>query len=140
MASVRRALERDLEALHPLLEQLLPAELARRRTVWPEALTRDGYAAWIAEIDGQAAGFVDLYVLPDVGHGRNIALINTLVVGAGFRRRGVGKSLLQETIAHCRRLDVVELHLWTDWDNAPAIALYERIGFVKRSLLMEFEM
>lgn len=140
MASVRRAIDRDLEALHPLIDQLLPAELARRQTIWPEALAREGYAAWIAEIDGQAAGFVDLYVLPDVGHGRNIGLINTLVVGAGFRRRGVGESLLQETIAHCRRHDVVELHLWTDWNNAPAIALYERIGFAKRSLLMELEM
>ena len=140
MASVRRAIERDLEALHPLLDQLLPAEMTRRQAIWPEALARDGYAAWIAEVDGHAAGFVDLYVLPDVGHGRNIGLINTLVVDAGYRRRGIGASLLNEAAAHCRRHDVVELHVWTDSDNTRALALYERTGFAQRAVLLEREM
>jgi ribosomal protein S18 acetylase RimI-like enzyme len=140
MTRIRRAVEADLEAVHRLLDQLIPAALEARRGIWRETLVRDDYTAWIAEIGGEGAGFVDLYVFPDVGHGRKIGLINNLIVDARFRRRGVGGSLLKEAIACCRQHDVIELHLWTDADNAPALGLYERAGFVRRAVVMELEM
>lgn len=140
MTQIRRVVERDLELVHRLLEQLMPASSGLREAIWAPMLARQDYAAWIAEIDGRPAGFIDLYVLPDLGHGRNIALINNLVVDEAFRRRGLGEALLNETVAHCRVHDVIELHLWTDFDNTRALALYERCGFVRRSLLMELEL
>jgi ribosomal protein S18 acetylase RimI-like enzyme len=137
---VRRAVESDLKAIHPLLEELVPAELGQRRATWTEALADEGYAAWVAEIDSTPAGFLDLVLLPDVAHGGTIGLIHNLAVDARFRGREVGESLLRAAIDHCRRHGVVELHLWTDFDNARAIRLYERLGFARRAVLMELRM
>jgi ribosomal protein S18 acetylase RimI-like enzyme len=139
MARVRRVTQNDFQVVHRLLDQLMPAALELRRAVWRDTLVRDDYTAWIAEIGGEGAGFVDLYVFPDVGHGRNIGLINNLIVDARFRRRGVGEGLLKEAMACGRQHDVIELHLWTDADNAPALGLYERTGFTRRAVLMELE-
>lgn len=140
MAQIRRAVDQDFEAAHRLLEQLMPAPSNLRHAIWSRTLAHQGYAAWIAEVDGRPAGFIDLYVFPDIGHGRDIGLINNLVVGEEFRRRGLGEALLDETVGYCRARDVVQLHLWTDFDNAGALALYARRGFVRRSLLMELEL
>jgi len=136
---VRRATESDLEAIHPLLEELVPAESGRSRAAWSEALTKDGYAAWIAEVDGAPAGFIDLLLFHDVAHGATVGLINNLVVDARFRGRGLGASLLGEAIHHGRREGAVEVHVWTDFENAPAIGLYERLGFARRALLLELQ-
>ena len=140
MARIRRAVENDLDGIHRLLEQRSPAEFERRRAVWRESLAREGYAAWIAEIDDQAAGFIDLYLFPDVSHSRTIGLVNNLFVDERYRRRGLGDRLLKETIAHCRRHDTVELHVWTDADNAAALGLYEGAGFARRAVLLELPM
>ena len=137
---IRRAVEHDLEAVHRLLDQLMPAALERRRAVWRDTLAQDAYAAWIAEIDDRAAGFVDLYLFPDIGHGRAIGLVNNLIVDERFRRRGLADGLLKETIAHCRRHNAVELHVWTGTDNAPALRLYEGAGFARRAVLLERQM
>ena len=136
---VRRAVESDLEAIHPLLEQRTGAGLNRRRMMWREALGLPGYAAWIAEVDGRPVGFIDLFVFPDVSPGRKIGLINNLIVDARVRGRGLGRGLLREAIAQCRKERAVELHVWTAQDNTPAIALYKRLGFVDRALLLELQ-
>jgi N-acetylglutamate synthase-like GNAT family acetyltransferase len=84
---VRRAVETDLEAIHPLLEQLMQTELDRRHMMWSESLEDAGYAAWIAEADGKPVGFVDLLVFPDVAHGSKIGLISNLIIDERFRGR-----------------------------------------------------
>lgn len=137
---IRRAIEGDLTAIHPLLEQLVPAELSRRGATWSEALTKEGYAAWVAEVDRTPAGFIDLLLFPDMAHGAKVGLINNLVVDARFRDRGLGESLLREAIHHCREQGAVELHVWTNIHNARAIGLYEHLGFVSRALLLELQM
>lgn len=137
---VRRAVESDLTAIHPLLEELVPAALGRRGATWNEALTKEGYAAWVAEVDRTPAGFIDLLLFPDMAHGAKVGLINNLVVDARFRGRGLGESLLREAIHHCREQGAVELHVWTNIHNARAIGLYEHLGFVSRALLLELQM
>lgn len=54
-----------------------------------------------------------------------------LMVAAGHRRRGVGRALLEQAVAWARdsRVRKLELHVFPH--NAPAIALYERFGFVR---------
>jgi len=134
---IRRVIEHDIEAVHPLLEQLMPAELNRRRTAWSEAVKNEGYAAWVAEEDGTPVGFIDLFLFPDVAHGSEIGLINNLVVDTRFRGRGFGESLLREAIHHCQQQGVAELHVWTDPDNTPAIELYKKLRFLGRARLLE---
>jgi ribosomal protein S18 acetylase RimI-like enzyme len=140
MSRIRRAVESDLQAVHRLVEQLGPAALERRQAMWQETLAQDGYAAWIAEADDRAAGFIDVYVFQDISHGAKIGLVNNLVVDARFRRRGLGDGLLKEAIAYCREHRAVELHVWTEPDNVPALRLYGGTGFARRAVLLELKM
>ena len=135
--SVRPAVEGDLERVHSLLEQLMPAQLERRQAAWAKALADEGYAAWIAEVDGEPGGFIDLILFPDVAHGGTVGLINNLVVDERLRGRGLGGALLQAAIQLCAQRGGLELHVWTDFDNAPAIGLYKGVGFTERALLLE---
>lgn len=137
--AIRRAVENDFQTIHPL-EQLMPAQIGRRHAMWGEALRSKDYTAWIAEVDGTPAGFLDLLVFADVAHGENMGLVSNLVIDERFRGRGLGEKLLQAAAEHCKQRDVTELHVWTDFDNTAAIGLYRKVGFVDRSLLLELEL
>ena len=54
-----------------------------------------------------------------------------IAVGEGFRRRGIARMLVEELI---RRLDAYQLTLEVRASNAPAIALYESLGFTQVGL------
>lgn len=57
-----------------------------------------------------------------------------LMVAAGYRRRGIGRALLEQAVTWARAAGVrkLELHVFP-W-NEPAIALYESFGFVGEGL------
>ncbi len=55
-----------------------------------------------------------------------------------WRRRGVGRRLLQQLIARADALDVETLTLDVRGDNVGAIALYESVGFRRYGTLTDF--
>jgi RimJ/RimL family protein N-acetyltransferase len=57
-----------------------------------------------------------------------------LMVAAGYRRRGIGRALLEQAVTWARAAGVhkLELHVFP-W-NEPAVALYESFGFVREGL------
>jgi RimJ/RimL family protein N-acetyltransferase len=54
-----------------------------------------------------------------------------LMVAAEHRRRGVGQALLESAVDWARATGVLKLELHVFPHNKPAIALYERFGFVR---------
>jgi RimJ/RimL family protein N-acetyltransferase len=58
-----------------------------------------------------------------------------LMVAASARRRGVGTALIEEAATWARELGVVKLELTVFPHNAPAIALYRKLGFREEGLL-----
>ena len=58
-----------------------------------------------------------------------------LMVAAGARRQGIGAALIEEAMKWARGLGVVKLELTVFPHNAPAIALYEKLGFREEGLL-----
>ena len=57
-----------------------------------------------------------------------------LMVAAGHRRRGIGKSLLEQAVEWAResQIEKIELHVFPH--NGPAIKLYEQFGFEREGL------
>lgn len=132
---IRRALSDDFPVIHELLNQLMRGLEHRRLAMWSMLMAHQGYAAWIAEVDDTPAGFVDLFVFPDVAHGENIGIVSNLIVDERFRGAGLSETLLGEAVEHARREQAMEVHVWIDFDNTRAIGLCKKVGFIERALL-----
>lgn len=76
------------------------------------------------ESDGRLAAFIILSVVGDQ------AEILTIATAQAYRRNGLGRDLLQQTVPMLRARGVTELFLEVAEDNDGAIALYRQTGFV----------
>jgi aminoglycoside 3-N-acetyltransferase I len=88
------------------------------------ALLADDRTVFVAALDGtQPVGFAFGYVLPR-RHGRpTIFFVYEIDVDERYRRRGIGRRLLQELLAGQE-----EAFVLTDADNDAAMALYAAVG------------
>jgi ribosomal protein S18 acetylase RimI-like enzyme len=77
----------------------------------------------VCDLDGELAGFVSCAIRG--GQGR-IPLIATQ---AGYRRRGLGRSLVSAALHWFATAGAEIVHVKTQAQNYPALALYHRTGF-----------
>jgi ribosomal-protein-alanine N-acetyltransferase len=82
-------------------------------------------AAALDPIGGALHGFVLARLAADE------AEVLTIVVDAALRGRGVGRALLSEALRKAGNAGARAIFLEVDGHNAPAIALYRRLGFLK---------
>ena len=107
-------------------EQAQPDEFWRGRAAGGAA--DDDRATFIAERDGAWVGIATC-VLEDGGTGARPAWVFSMWVAPAVRRQGTAQALLRVLAGWARErgADVLNLHVTAT--NAPAIALYERLGF-----------
>jgi len=79
---------------------------------------------WIAEMDGQPVGSVFL-----VEQSKTVAKLRLLIIDPKARGRGLGKRLVNECIAHARKLGYRKLTLWTQSTLLAARHIYKETGF-----------
>ena len=77
----------------------------------------------VAEVDGVVAGYVGSQTVLDASDMMNLA------VSPGYRRQGIGQALVNALTDHLQQNKVIALLLEVRVSNAPAIALYESLGF-----------
>lgn len=85
-------------------------------------------ATWIAEEDGRMAGFAIVQWGSEAGEG--IAYLQTIEVLPEARGRGVGAALLTRSEEAARAAGAARIWLHVDEENADAIRMYQRHGFV----------
>lgn len=83
----------------------------------------------VAEFDGEPAGAVSLWWRP-VGRDRHIAWLG-IDVRTKHWGKGVGSSLMREAIRIAKELGFRKIVLGVFEDNARAMRLYEKSGFIK---------
>jgi len=98
------------------------------RVPWSErtfkSLLRQPHAAlFVAEADGQVAGYAAVWYVADE------AELGDLAVHPDFRRRGIGALLLDRAIEESRSREIRVLYLEVRAGNEDARRLYERSGF-----------
>ena len=103
------------------------AELERQNfsDPWPDIAVRgeltNKLALWLVAVeDGEVVGYVGSQTVLQEADMMNIAVADS------HRRRGIAKMLVEELI---RQLDAYQLTLEVRASNAPAISLYEALGF-----------
>jgi ribosomal protein S18 acetylase RimI-like enzyme len=138
--TIRQAVSQDSEELITLSEELIHLDdWAARKAMLFTALTDPASTIFVAEADDTLVGFIEVRVFPDFVEGSLIAIIQNLVVKTDYRRRGVGNQLLQRVMDEVETRHATETHVWTEFDNQPAITLYTQHGFLRRGLLLERE-
>ena len=83
----------------------------------------------LAESQGQAVGFTQLYPSFSSVSMARVFVLNDLYVAESARRMGVGEALLNAATDHARQLGAVRLSLTTNVQNLPAQSLYAAMGW-----------
>jgi diamine N-acetyltransferase len=142
---VRRARRQDWPAARSLLAEVddLHARIApdyfrpaaRVESEWHRLLDDATGAIFVAEVmpSDRAVGIVvaRIYDTPDnpTMVRRRRGHVETLVVAAEQRRRGIGRQLMGESVAWARAQGAVEVVLTTWAGNREADAFYEKLGY-----------
>jgi RimJ/RimL family protein N-acetyltransferase len=140
--SIRRAEPGDAQALVALARTVgaEPEGWLITRASWRsvaderrylKALRRHvGAAVYVAETEhGEIVGRLSVARDPHPAS-RHVADLG-LMVAAGSRRQGMGWALLEQAVRWAQETDVTKLELHVFPHNIPAIALYEKFGFVR---------
>jgi putative acetyltransferase len=134
--NVRAREPRDIDALHEVMScpgvvrgtmQLPLRPLEWRREQYNQS--RPDVHSIVAEIDGRVVGQLGLH-LETAARRRHVGSIG-MAVHDDFQGRGVGSALMAAALDladNWLNLRRIELEVYTD--NAPAIRLYEKYGFV----------
>ncbi len=138
----RRATPDDLEALIGLLNLLFSLEVdfepnpAKQRSglklMLEDAAER---CVMVAEESGAVIGMCTAQLLVSTAEGGMVALIEDMVVQAGYRGRGIGKRLLASIESWALAKGAKRLELLADRNNHPALEFYDRLDWKQTQLI-----
>jgi [ribosomal protein S18]-alanine N-acetyltransferase len=120
--SIKPAHQNDLEAIMLLERSGFRAAEQWSERIWRGELLGEGRTILIA----RAQYPVGVISIMTVGE---LADLHRLVVDSRSRRRGIGTDLVRAGLEVVRQLGVREVILDVAFDNEPAIALYQQLGF-----------
>jgi GNAT superfamily N-acetyltransferase len=134
---MRKALPADVEQLVTMMGEFYSEShytLNFRRAV--DAFTpiladeRLGHV-WFIQADSKDVGYVVVTFCYSMEYGGLTAIVDDLFIRPAFRGKGLGNMALEEVRSFCASHGVRALHVETGRDNAAALALYRRAGFVE---------
>ncbi|MEM0028804.1 MAG: N-acetyltransferase [Ignisphaera sp.] len=139
---IRPASEKDIDYVIAINIECLPEHYPL--SFWLEHLNKYGDVFYVAEVDDSIVS----YVLTRIEEGESFfdpnkkvkkGHIVSIAVREGFRRRGIATYLLSAVLgALGYSYDASEAYLEVRVSNAPAIKLYEKLGFVIIKRLEEY--
>jgi ribosomal protein S18 acetylase RimI-like enzyme len=134
--TVRRATPADagdIGRLFDLYRQFYeqPADAALARRFVGERLERAESVVFLAEQDGAAVGFTQLYPTFCSVSAAPIFVLYDLFVTPGARRTGAARALMQVAADHAAKAGAVRLELATAKTNHAAQALYRSLGWTR---------
>lgn len=132
--TIRKGTPDDVPQVFQLVQELAVYEKAADQVSnTPEKMLEDGfgphpiYGLIVAEADGKIVGISMYYTRYSTWKGKRLYL-EDLIVTESMRGYGMGKMLLDATVAEARATDCTGV-MWQvlDW-NEPSIKFYERYG------------
>jgi ribosomal protein S18 acetylase RimI-like enzyme len=132
--TIRQAVLADLDAVATLFDGYRQfygqtSDEAAAKTFLQARFEHGQSVVLLAESQGQAVGFTQLYPSFSSVSMARVFVLNDLYVAESARRMGVGEALLNAASDHARQLGAVRLSLTTNVQNLPAQSLYESMGW-----------
>ncbi len=136
MPLIRQAVLADLDSLALLLDAYRqfykqPADIEGARAFLRARFEHGQSVLFVAEKEGQAVGFTQLFPTFSSVLMQRVFVLNDLFVAPQARRTGTGRALLEAAANHAHALGAARLSLITAIDNLPGQALYESCGWVR---------
>ncbi|MDP3265727.1 MAG: GNAT family N-acetyltransferase [Sulfuricurvum sp.] len=132
---IRKAHYADIQPMAILLEELFTIEddfvIDTQKQIRGLSLllkTPNAFL-YLAKHKNRVIGMITMQRLVSTAMGENVGLIEDLIVNSDFRRRGVGRLLLQNVIHKSEQLGYARLSLGADRRNDTAIGFYRAFGF-----------
>lgn len=143
--NLRRATLADLPRLVPLFDGYRqfygqPSDPGRAERFLGERLAGNESVIFLAEQDGAALGFVQLYPSFWSVAACQSWILNDLFVSPAHRGTGAGKALLEKARAHAAETGAGGLSLATQRTNHTAQRLYESLGWQRDQEFFHYEL
>jgi len=90
---------------------------------------------YVARDVGKVTAMAALHFTTSTAEGGKAAWLEDCIVRPEYRRKGIGKALLEHVIAQARAEGALRVMLLTDGDNERAQALYRKMGFADSAML-----
>ena len=124
--------EADLQQLAQLYQQLIPNEFSLKKMT--EALRKnsaDGNPVILgAKIDGILVGTLMAVTCQMLfGQCRSFMVVEDVVIEANYRRRGIGKALMQQVEQFAKSKNCSYIMLITDSDRLDSHEFYKSLGY-----------
>ena len=135
----RQATREDLSAVVEIYNATIPSRMVtadlepvslESRIGWFEQHKPDFRPLWVAEQDGQLAGWLSFSTF----YGRpayNKTAELSVYIGEAFRHRGLGTYLLSQAIAHAPSIGIDRLIGFVFGHNRPSLELFVKLGFAR---------
>lgn len=131
--AIRRAARADLEALLALEEATFDSDRISRAQ-WRRHIASSSATVLV----GGRRGRVDAAAVVFYRRDSRRARLYSLAVGTHARGTGLGGALLATVESDARARGCAVMHLEVRTDNTPAIALYERRGYLRAACVRGF--
>jgi len=117
-----------------------PSDIKLAESFITERLSNAESVIYVALIDGQPVGFIQLY--PKYSSMRAIKnwILNDLYVDKACRKQGIASQLIQAAMDFAKANNARFVQLETQKDNYTAQSLYESVGFIEQQPDTEFLM
>lgn len=132
--SIRSAQFDELPLLLDLYKHLNPddslPDAEHLQQVWKQLFDDPKISCWVAGFDGKLIASCMLVIVPNLTrNARSYALIENVVTHTDYRRRGIGKRLLQQVLQFCWDQNCYKVMLLTGSKREEVYQFYEQAGF-----------
>ncbi|GAB4580583.1 MAG: hypothetical protein Fur0022_33250 [Anaerolineales bacterium] len=134
--TVRVATLDDARHLSPMLSFIENEEITTAQVKARMEAAAPTETPFIAEVDGQPAGFAFLRLVPALSTAEPFAEITELYVQDLTQRETIGAKLAELLEAHAREKGAASLHLLTGLRNTDAKNMYRALGYVDYALAL----
>lgn len=130
---VREAKGRDFEAIQHLYLQLNPEDdwlVDSAKRTFDEIIRSKNLHLLVAELENEILGSIYLNIIPNLSrNSRPYAVIENVITHKDFRKRGIGRALMQRAIELATGANCYKIMLLTGRDDESVHQFYRSFGF-----------